>query len=175
VSTPGPSRAELLAELGRQISWMGAQSVLLSQAVADRVGIHPTDVECLDLLTRLAGEEPMTAGRLAELTGLTTGAITGVLDRLERRGFARREPDPTDRRRVLVVPNTERATREFGPLYAPLGKAMTALMETYNDRDLALFVDFARKANQIAHEHTTSLRAEAAAARRSRDGDAPGH
>jgi DNA-binding MarR family transcriptional regulator len=174
VSTPARSRAELLAELARQIGWMGAGSVLLSQAVADRLGIHSTDVECLDILNRLAGEEPMTAGRLAEITGLTTGAITGVIDRLERRGFAHREPDPSDRRRVLVIPNSERAMREFGPLYDPLAKAVSALMETYGDRDLAVMVDFATKANQLAQEHTARLRAEAAAARRSRDGDASG-
>src|SRR4051794_1476360 len=69
------------------------------QAVADALGVNRTDMRCLDVLER---EGPVTAGRLAGSTGLTSGAITTVIDRLERGGFARRLRDPGDRRRVLV-------------------------------------------------------------------------
>jgi hypothetical protein len=68
-----------------------------------------------------------------------------------------------------AAPDTERAAREIGPLYAPLERAVTELMETYCDRDLAVLVDFAGKANRIAHDHTARLRAEVAAAKRSRE------
>ncbi|MBA2518706.1 MAG: MarR family transcriptional regulator, partial [Chloroflexia bacterium] len=61
------------------------QSVLFSQAIADQVGLNPTDLEALEVLLR---QGPLTAGKLAEITGLTTGAITGVVDRLERKGYA---------------------------------------------------------------------------------------
>ena len=64
----------------------------------------------------------MTAGRLAELTGLTTGAITGLVDRLERRGYARREPHPTDRRSVIVQPLIENAERDLAPSYAGMSQ-----------------------------------------------------
>ena len=73
--------------------------VLYHEAIADRLGLSATEWKCLGLL-RKSG--PITAGRLAELTGLTTGAITGIVDRLERAGRARRASDPHDRRRVII-------------------------------------------------------------------------
>src|SRR5688500_5827036 len=76
-----------------------AGSVATHEAVADRLGLNPTDLRCLGLAT---SEPGLTPTRLAELAGLTTGAITGVLDRLERAEFVRREPDPSDRRRLRV-------------------------------------------------------------------------
>ena len=84
------------------------------QAVADAIGINRTDLRCLDVIQR---EWPVAAGRLAEQTGLTTGAITTVLDRLERAGYARRVRDPSDRRRVLVevTPEPSRARSTTTP------------------------------------------------------------
>src|SRR5262245_58816371 len=105
VSTPsGHSRAALEAALELALRETSAQTVLFSQAVADHVGLNATDLEALDLLVRHGA---MTAGRLAELTGLTTGAVTGLVDRLERRGYVRREAHPSDRRSVVVRPLTE--------------------------------------------------------------------
>jgi DNA-binding MarR family transcriptional regulator len=94
-------RAELLrrlSDLGRKIS---TQTVFLHQAIAQGIGLNATDTKCLDLI----GSEPdgtVTAGRLSDLTGLTTGAITHILDRLEKRGFVERVRDTGDRRRVFV-------------------------------------------------------------------------
>ena len=85
--------------------------------------MNPTDLESLDILAR---HGPMTAGRLAEMTGLTTGAITGLVDRLERRGYARREPHPTDRRSVIVQPLIENAERDLGPSYVGMVKRWTS-------------------------------------------------
>ena len=78
---------------------MSTGAIMFHQAIADRLGLHATDHKCADLIIRNGA---MTSGRLAELTGLTTGAITGVVDRLEARGIARRATDPGDRRRVIV-------------------------------------------------------------------------
>src|SRR5579875_3784865 len=89
-------RTALIEALVAEFRRSSAYSVLFSQAVAVRLGVNSTDMECADLLF-LNG--PMTAGRLAGLTGLTTGAITGVINRLERRGWVQREADPSDRRR----------------------------------------------------------------------------
>src|SRR5437763_15469371 len=94
-----PARGELvegLLRLGRQLS---SATIMFHQAVADHFGLNPTDHKCMDLLFT---KGPMTAGELADVTGLTTGAITGVIDRLEGDGFVRREDDPNDRRRVIV-------------------------------------------------------------------------
>ena len=91
-------RGDILEALNHAMRRSGAQWSLFSQAVAARVGISASDFECLDLVIL---EGAVTPGRLAEASGLTTGAITGVIDWLERAGFVRRDPDPTDRRRVL--------------------------------------------------------------------------
>jgi len=99
-----------------------AGSVATHEAVADRLGINPTDLRCLGLAT---AEPGLTPTRLAELAGLTTGAITGVLDRLERAGFVRREADPDDRRRLRVQLIPDRLG-ELTAFYEPLiGRAVT--------------------------------------------------
>src|ERR1700709_952155 len=88
------ARAALLTELEHAVRRSSAQGVIFGQAVADSVGISGSDLECMDFLIL---EGRVTAGRLAEVTGLTTGAITGVVDRLEKGGLVRREGDGADR------------------------------------------------------------------------------
>src|SRR5215213_3372635 len=130
-------RASLVATLEGALRETSSQTVLFSHAVADRAGINPTDLETLDILVRSG---PMTAGRLAELTGLTTGAITGLVDRLERRGYARREPHPSDRRSVIVQPLTEIAERDLGPAYVSMNQEMDELLSRYSDEELAVIL-----------------------------------
>ena len=98
---------------------------IADQAVADYLGINRTDARCLDIIERLGG---VTAGRLARESGLSTGAVTTVLDRLERAGYARRTSDPDDRRRVLVemTPAAREANEE---LYRPLVEAATEQLQ----------------------------------------------
>jgi len=136
--------------------------VLFSQAVADRVGISATDLETLDILVRSG---PLTAGRLAELTGLTTGAITGLVDRLERRGYAHREPHPSDRRSVIVQPLIENAERDLAPLYAGMSQAMRELMSGYSDEELSVITEFLTRAASITADQVARLRDEAKDAR----------
>src|SRR5580658_3371002 len=126
----------------RELSGLG---VLYSHAVAARLDLAPTDLECLGYL----GDGPMTAGALAEATRLTSGAITGVIDRLERAGFARRERDPSDRRKVLVrlAPS---ALARSAPYFAPMERAMRAALAGYADRDLALLLDFLTKSRDVS-------------------------
>ncbi len=152
-----PDRAQLVAALEEALRSVTALSILFGQAVADRAGMNPTDLESLDLLVR---QGPMTAGRLAELTGLTTGAITGLVDRLERRGFARREPHPTDRRVVIVRPLFENAEPELGSSYAAMHQAMDELMSRYDADQLAVLTDFMTRAAAITGEQITRLRSE---------------
>jgi DNA-binding MarR family transcriptional regulator len=154
------SKEALLRSLEREIRKFSAQSVLLSQAVAERVGINSSDLECLDIII-LRGT--VTAGELAAATGLTTGAITGVIDRLERAGFARRERDTEDRRRVLVraLPEVE---RRIAPLYASLQRSMAALWSRYSAEELALISDFLARSYPVCCEETARLRAGATAA-----------
>lgn len=154
MSTPLPERVELLAALDRAMREASAQSVLVSQATAERLGMSQTDLECLDVLNV---NGPITAGRLAALTGLTTGAVTGLVDRLEAAGFVRREPDPGDRRRVIVRPLPE-ANERIGPLYAPMAREMAELSARYGDEELRLLLDFFERAGRVALAHVARLR-----------------
>ena len=156
------SRSAVLGQLDRAIRTAGAQSVLLSTVVAGQTGLHSTDLECLDLLY-LNG--PVTAGTLAELTGLTTGAITAALDRLEDAGYLHRERDAADRRRVVVTP-APKALKRLQPFYASLGDAMMRLNREFSDRDLAVVADYLTRANDVAREHILQLQQGAPRAKR---------
>lgn len=152
-----PSRAELVRAMlaaGRQMS---TSAIMLHQAVADRLGLHPTDHKCADLLCM---NGPLTAGELAERTGLTTGAITGVIDRLEAAGYVRRGADPADRRRV-VVQVIPKSLRQVGRLFEPLAAAMTQLCAQYTDRELATILDFMNRSREVTHREMLKLRGRA--------------
>ena len=140
----------LITAVRRQVAW----TVLHNQAIADRLGMGVTDLHCVNLLDI---EGPMTAGRLAELMGLTTGAVTGVLDRLERAGLVRREADPADRRRVVaqLVPEGMARVRAA---YAAVGGAVQELYAGFDDAELALLVDYAERSTEITRRITTDIR-----------------
>ncbi|MGE5596275.1 MAG: MarR family winged helix-turn-helix transcriptional regulator [Hyphomicrobiales bacterium] len=151
------TREVVYTDLNRELRLTSSQSVLFSEAVAEAVGLHSTDVECIDLLNLFG---PMTAGQLAERTGLTSGAITRLIDRLERAGFVRREADPKDRRRVIVVANAAEVQARIFPYFAPLGRRMGELWARYGDEQLALVVDFIRESNRIMGEEIARVRKE---------------
>jgi len=144
--------------LGRELS---TAVVLFHQAVAERVGLSATDVKCLDALDRMG---PLTAGQLAELVGLTGGAITAMIDRLEDGGFVQRERDPTDRRRVFIkAAQNQEHSNALTRLYGPLQQAMREeLAENYSMETLAIIEDFLRKTISILRQQTQKLSQEAA-------------
>src|SRR5579885_2408827 len=141
-SPESPDRSTLVSALTDALREVSGLSVLFSQVIADRLGIGSTDLETLGILGR---DGPVTAGRLAELTGLTTGAVTGLVDRLERAGYVRREPDPHDRRRVIIRWNSEREADLF-PLFLSMQQSMERLYMHYSDAELSLILDFIRRA-----------------------------
>ncbi|HEX5415415.1 MAG TPA: MarR family transcriptional regulator [Chloroflexota bacterium] len=146
---------ELLAAIQRAQRALSSQTVLFSQAMAERLGLTPSDLECLGFLLE---EGAATAGRLAEITGLTSGAITGVVDRLERAGYVNREPDPSDRRRVVIRPNPGRAERDLAPLFRPMTGAMNDLCARFTDEQLAVILDFTTRAVPITQTQAGALR-----------------
>jgi DNA-binding MarR family transcriptional regulator len=150
----GENLQQLFSELNRETRLNSSLSVLFSQAVADDLGVHSTDIETLDLLHLLG---PMTAGHLSEVTGLSTGATTRLIDRLERQGFARRTTDQSDRRRVVVEARTENAERVL-PLFAAMGKRLGELWASYDAGELAVVLDFMKKTNAILAEENARLR-----------------
>src|SRR5882724_2561983 len=113
--------------------------VLFHAAVAERVGLGATDLKCLDLLLRLG---PLPAGELADKSGLTTGAITGVIDRLERAGYVIRASDLSDRRRVVVQPIQDKALADFKPVFDRVARATSAVLDRYSAGQLELLLDF---------------------------------
>jgi DNA-binding MarR family transcriptional regulator len=151
----GESYQQIIEKLTIQFRYVSANSVLFSQVVADKVGMHPTDNECLDYLL-LNGSS--TAGQLSTLTGLTTGAITAVIDRLERAGYVKREQDPKDRRKVLVVPDVEKAYREMGPYVGQMQTALETTCADFNEEELAVVLRFISKANTQAVKAIASVR-----------------
>ena len=150
-----PGRDQLLMQLDHEMRRANSQSVMFSQAVAERLGINPTDLECLGIIGETGA---LTAGQLAELTGLTTGAITGVIDRLEKAGYVRRAQDPGDRRRVIVQPVEGVAEQRITPLFESIGQATTEIVSRYSDDELSFIINFAAAMNRMTLEETAKLR-----------------
>jgi DNA-binding MarR family transcriptional regulator len=149
-------RAGLLKELARELRQFSGLSASYFRAAAARSGMTATDMQVID---SLASTGPTTAGQLADLTGLTTGAITGMLNRLEEAGVVRRERDPEDGRRVIVQLATDKENAAAsGPGLDATGKAWDDLVARYDDEQLALLVEFLQRSNAISREEVLRLR-----------------
>ena len=133
------SRKQLEAEILASIRRVIAASILFNHEVAERVGLGASDGQFMTLL-ELHG--PLTPGHLAELSGLTTGTVTGVIDRLERAGFVRRDRAPDDRRKVIVSPNPDQIGQTMDPHYTEQAQHLTGLLGHYNATELAVIADF---------------------------------
>ena len=144
-----------MSDLEEAMRRTSAQGVLYGQAVANVAGISGSDLDCMDFLNL---EGRMTAGRLAELTGLTTGAITGVVDRLEEAGYVTRERDPHDRRRVVVKLVVDRAMHDVANLFLPMMRAWREMAARYSDEELRFIVDYYARVEQVLREHLDRLR-----------------
>src|SRR3954447_22793266 len=131
----GAHRARLYEELSMASRRYLAAYVLFNQAIADHLGLHPTDVQALSLLT--AENRPLTVKELAEMTGLTTGSATRLVDRLERGGYVARMPDRHDRRRVLVIPIPEHVARVTA-VWDDLGQSWQTLLDDHTDEELKI-------------------------------------
>ncbi|ALS00738.1 MarR family transcriptional regulator [Enterococcus silesiacus] len=123
----------------------GSRSILHQQAIVHSLGIPANDYISIDLLNELG---PLTAGELAEKTGLSTGTITALIDRLEKIGYARREKDPNDRRRVIIVPTYD-DREEIKKAYQPLDTAMKKLAQDYSEKELEMINQFLTKAVSV--------------------------
>jgi DNA-binding MarR family transcriptional regulator len=144
----------LLGKLGRELS---LRTILFHHAVAEHLGLNPSDHKCLDLIITASPDQPMTPGRLAELSGLTTGAITGVLDRLEHGRFLRREKALDDRRQWVIKILPDRMA-ELAPIFEPYAEAWAVLCSHYTPEQLTTFGDYLRRAVDLISEHTERVR-----------------
>jgi DNA-binding MarR family transcriptional regulator len=151
----GMQKKDLIDELISEFRTAGNQDSAFDNLAAERLGLNRTDLHAVNIIENNGG---LTAGELAAASGLTTGAVTGVIDRLERAGYARRVPDPTDRRRVKVEVTPKfysRADKIWGPMAADwasrLGRRFTA-------EELERVIEFLRSTNELSREHLERLR-----------------
>lgn len=148
-------REALIADLNLVFRLQGAASDGLDEAIADHLGLNRTDHRCLEIIERM---QPLTAGQLATEAGLTSGAVTAVLDRLERAGYARRVRDTEDRRvvRVEVVPDSAPASDElYGPLIAWSREQLTRA----SDEQLSFLRGVLVESAAFMNEHAARVRA----------------
>ncbi|GAQ62423.1 MarR family winged helix-turn-helix transcriptional regulator [Streptomyces scabiei] len=151
-----PERRPTVPEAISAMDGLIATMIVGQQEFARRFGLSVTDLVCFAYVME-AGDAPVTAGDLAQRAHVTTGAVTGILNRLERGGFVTRQPDPADRRRVRVVavPDVvERVVAVYGPFYARLAE----LFARYSPDELALLTDWFVRAEELARGYLDESR-----------------
>ncbi|MBT2365697.1 MarR family transcriptional regulator [Streptomyces sp. ISL-10] len=149
------NRADLLAAVTVAARRQHAAYALFNQAMADQLGLHPTDLQCVSLLG--LEPEPLTTGEIAKLTGLTSGSATRLVDRLERAGLVHRRPDPHDRRRTRVSLTAQRSPEAEAAWDAP-GSAFAEVLDDFTDEDLEVVERYLRRATQVGSEQAERLR-----------------
>lgn len=149
-------RQEIIQAINEKFTEMSTETILFHQAVADIVGLHITDHKCMHFLH---SHGAMPAGRLAELTGLTTGAVTGIIDRLEKAGYVRRTNDQKDRRRTIVEPvRNKKLERKLETIFVPRHERMRKLLSSYSDSELAFLLDAMTKSIELTREESKKIR-----------------
>lgn len=132
---------------------LGNRTVLYQQNVAASLGLYNNDYLSVDILRE---KGPITAGELSKLTGLATGSVTALIDRLEKNGYVRRENDPSDRRKVIIVPLYEHK-EEVSHAYHPLHSAMIKLATSYTEEELTFITQFLDRASAVIEEQIHNL------------------
>jgi len=118
---------------------------MFHELIADKLGLNATDHKCLDFLNRSG---PVTAGQLAQLTGLTTGSITSVIDRLETSGYVIRDKDPKDRRRVMIKVVPEEMEK-ISPMFQSIFESTLKILSQYNEKETKRILDFIKQCNEM--------------------------
>ncbi|MFM9492615.1 MarR family winged helix-turn-helix transcriptional regulator [Streptomyces galilaeus] len=133
-----------------------AASLVGQQEMAQRLGLNVTDLTCFGYVIQ-AGENLLTAGDLATRVHVTTGAVTGILNRLERAGYVTRRPDPQDRRRVRVAAEPTAVARAYA-LYEPYYARLNTLFADYSPEEIAVLTDWFSRATTLANAYREELR-----------------
>jgi DNA-binding MarR family transcriptional regulator len=152
---PRRSKSELIEELIREFRVSGNQDDAFDSLAAERLGVSETDLRCLNVIENSRG---LSAGELATQAGLTAGAVTGVIDRLEKVGYARRVPDRADRRRVKVEV-TQAFYDSAESIWAPLAADWhSKLSKRFTIEELERITAFLRTTNEVGRRHMDRLR-----------------
>ncbi len=128
-------------------------SLMLQYAIAEKMNLNPTDAECIDFLMEMG---PSTAGDLAKVTRLTTGAITSVIDRLQSAGFVKRENDPHDRRKVIItfIPKKHEMAKRY---YSIMAKDVYELFSDYSESKIKLLTEHSNALTAIFQKHAEKI------------------
>ncbi|MEU5567206.1 MarR family transcriptional regulator [Micromonospora musae] len=138
----------------RDYGWeLSTAIVLFHEAIARRLGLNAAEHKALGLIVRSG---PLPTGTLAPELGVGATAVTAIVDRLVRAGYVRREPDPTDRRRVLLVADQSRAP-DLSGIFADLGREMNAFMAGYDEHETAAIVDYLENTIRVLKAQTAKL------------------
>ena len=147
-------REAIIEEGGKVFRAYQTSNDNFDQAVADHLGMNRTDMRCVDLIDQAGG---MTAGELARAAGLTSGAVTAVIDRLEKAGMARRVADPSDRRRVRIEV-TPKLWELTGPLMGPFIAESQSILDDYSTEELERFAEFLSRVIEVQGKYTERIR-----------------
>ena len=150
------NKEETIRNIVDRFREMSTETIMFHQAVADELGLYITDHKCMDIIHRFGA---MPAGKLGEMTGLTTGAITGMIDRLEKVGYVRRTNDPKDRRKTIVEPvRNKKLERKIEMIFTPLHEKMHEFLSSYSDAELSFLLDAMAKLIEQTREESNRLR-----------------
>jgi DNA-binding MarR family transcriptional regulator len=147
-------RTQLIAQLDQAGRAMSTVAVLFHSALSEKAGLTVTEEKALDLLQRFG---PMTAGELAEKSGLAKASVTGLIDRLERKGFARRAADESDGRRVRVEFDP-RSLAKLSPLFEDFVAGLHAMYEHYSAEEIKVVLRFMAEATEVQKRATEGLK-----------------
>lgn len=145
-------KVKILRKLSQQYAY---SSIQMHETIAKKLGFSSTDHKYLGFFLQRG---KLTAGELATLTGLTTGAITGLIDRFERKKLVKREFDATDRRKVVIVPDTKKIMSLFEPFYKPFQQESEKLIATFSNDEIEIIEAYLSKALMLANETINKLK-----------------
>ncbi|WFB67965.1 MarR family transcriptional regulator [Chryseobacterium sp. WX] len=129
-------------------------SIFMHEAIARKAGLSSTDHKYLGLILQY---ESITAGEISKLTGLTTGAVTGLIDRLEKKNLLKREFTKEDRRKVIIIPNAENSMKLLGPIFEELQQKTMKLVSTFSKKEIETIERYFREATVLMKETTDHL------------------
>jgi len=151
--TSEKNKEKLVYDLMIGVRKLTRSSLMLQYAIAEKMKLNATDAECIDFLMDMG---PSTAGDLAKATRLTTGAITNVIDRLERAGFVKREMDPKDRRKIIIsfIPKKNEKSKRY---YDEMAADVYKLLSGYNESKLRSILQYSESLTAIFQNHAEKI------------------
>ncbi|MBB6329702.1 DNA-binding MarR family transcriptional regulator [Chryseobacterium sediminis] len=129
-------------------------SIFMHEAIARKAGLSSTDHKYLGLILQY---ESITAGEISKLTGLTTGAVTGLIDRLEKKDLLKRQFIQEDRRKVIIIPNVENSMKLLSPIFDELQKKTLNLISTFSKKEIETIERYFREATMIMKQTADDL------------------